>query len=109
MEDSRESKALIPAPEASGALLSHAVAPAGDRGAIERQGGVPEEFLAAEILIIRVLDPPCAHHPVAEIEGVLENGKGSGGRPGRSVYTAPNFSSRKRQSIAFRGFSRSTK
>ena len=49
------------------ALLAHAVAPAGDRGALERQG-VPEEFLAAEILIIRVLDPPCAHHFVAEIE-----------------------------------------
>jgi hypothetical protein len=27
---------------------------------------VPEELLAAEILIIRVLDPPCAHHFVAE-------------------------------------------
>jgi hypothetical protein len=41
---------------------------------IERQG-VPEEFLAAEVLIIRVLDPPCAHDFVAEIERVLENGE----------------------------------
>ena len=68
------------------ALLAHAVAPAGDRGAIERQGA-PEELLAAEILIIRVLDPPCAHHFVAEIEGVLENGK-AGHQLGRKWWAA---------------------
>jgi hypothetical protein len=59
--------------------------------------GVAEEFLAAEILIIRVLDPPIAHH----------SGVGSGGRPGLSVYTAPNFPSRKRQSIARASFASS--
>jgi IstB-like ATP binding protein len=69
-----------------------------------------QPFLAAEILIIRVFDPPCAHHFVAEIEGVLENGK-AGHQPGwqrwpagRSLYTAPNFSSRKRESIARASF-----
>jgi hypothetical protein len=44
------------------ALLAHAVAPAGDRGAIQRQG-VPEEFLAAEILIIRG-SRPTVHIPL---------------------------------------------
>src|SRR5580693_9605019 len=68
------------------ALLAHAVAPAGDRGAIKRQG-VAEEFLAAEILIIRVLDPPIAHHLVTEIEGVLENGE-AGHQPGRQRWPA---------------------
>jgi hypothetical protein len=48
---------------------------------------VPEELLAAEILIIRVLDPPCAHHFVAEIEGVLENGE-AGHQPGRQRWPA---------------------
>jgi hypothetical protein len=32
---------------------------------------------------------------------------GSGGRPGRSVYTAPNLSARKRQSIARASFANS--
>src|SRR6516164_6728331 len=68
------------------ALLAHAVAPAGDRGAIKRQG-MAEEFLAAEILIIRVLDPPIAHHFVAEIEGVLENGE-AGHQPGRQRWSS---------------------
>ena len=53
-------------------LLAHAVAPVGHRGAIERQP-VLEKLLAAEVLVIRVLDPPLAHHFVAEIVGVLEN------------------------------------
>ena len=41
-----------------------------------------EEFLAAEILIIRVLEPSIAHDLVAEIEGVLENGEARH-QPGR--------------------------
>jgi hypothetical protein len=36
-----------------------------------------KEFLAAEILVIRVLDPQLAHDLVAEVVGVLENGKPS--------------------------------
>jgi hypothetical protein len=43
--------------------------------ALQRLSGrvVSQESLAAEILMIRVIGPPCANHFVAEIEGVLQN------------------------------------
>ena len=53
---------------------AHAIAPMGHRGAIERQP-VPEELLAAEVLVIRVFQPNLAHHLVAEVVGVLEDGE----------------------------------
>jgi hypothetical protein len=65
---------------------------------------VLEELLAAEVLVIGVLDPPLAQHFVQQVVGVLEdrspaiNRVGSGGRPGSSVQTSPNRSSRKLQS-----------
>src|SRR5882757_6197131 len=62
-------------------LLAHAIAPVGHRGAIERQP-VLEKLLAAEVLVVRVLDPLLAHHLVAQIVAVLENGK-PGHQPGR--------------------------
>ena len=91
------------------ALLAHAVAPAGDRGAIKRQG-VAEEFLAAEILIIRFSTHRSHTTSSLRLKVCLRMARpaisrvGSGGRPGLSVYTAPNFSSRKRQSIARASF-----
>src|SRR5216684_1986166 len=54
-----------------------------------------EELLAAEVLEVRVLHPAIAHSRV-----------GNGGWPGLSVYTAPSFSSRKRQSIVRASFTR---
>ena len=63
------------------ALFAHAIAPAGDRGALKRQRVLEEDF-TAEVLIIRVLDPAIAHDFVAEIESVLENGEACH-QPGR--------------------------
>jgi hypothetical protein len=60
---------------------AHAIAPVGHRGAIERQA-VLEKLLATEILVIRILDPQLARDLVAEVVGVLENGK-PGHQPGR--------------------------
>jgi hypothetical protein len=60
--------------------------PRGQRRAIELQV-VPEHHLAAEILKIRVLDPPVAQRIVREIVHVLEdeqpatNRVGNGGCP----------------------------
>ena len=53
-------------------LLTQPLAPAGQRRAIKRQV-VPEHHLAAEILKIRVLDPPVAQCLVREIVHVLED------------------------------------
>ena len=53
-------------------LRAQPLAPAGQRRAIERQV-VPERHLAAEILKIRVLDPPVAQPLVREIVHVLED------------------------------------
>ena len=53
-------------------LLAHAVAPARQRRAIEHQP-VLEELLAAEELVIGVLDPALAQHLVGEIISVLED------------------------------------
>ena len=53
-------------------LLTQPLAPAGQRRAIERQC-VPEHHLAAEILKIRVLDPPVAQRLFREIVHVLED------------------------------------
>ena len=55
-------------------LLAHAVAPARQRRAIEHQP-VLEELLAAEELVIGVLDPALAQHLVGEVIGVLEDGQ----------------------------------
>jgi hypothetical protein len=58
--------------------------------AIEHQPML-EELLAAEELVIRVLDPALAQHLVGQVVGVLRiaspaiNRVGSGGRPGSSV------------------------
>jgi hypothetical protein len=48
------------------------LAPARQRGALERQF-VLEELLTAEELIIRVLDPALAQDLVGEVVGVLED------------------------------------
>src|ERR1700722_10522433 len=53
-------------------LLAQPLAPAGQRRAIERQL-VPEYYFAAEILEIRVLDPPVAQRLVGQIVHVLED------------------------------------
>ena len=53
-------------------LLAHALAPARQRRAVEHQL-VLEELLAAEELVIRVLDPALAQHLVGQIVGVLED------------------------------------
>lgn len=53
-------------------LFPHALAPAGQRRAIEHQP-VPEEFLAAEVLVIGVLYPALAQRFVGQVVGVLEN------------------------------------
>jgi hypothetical protein len=53
-------------------LLTQPLAPAGQRRAIERQL-VPEYHFAAEILEIRVLDPPVAQRLVGQIVHVLED------------------------------------
>jgi len=66
------------------ALFAHAIAPAGDRGALKRQRVLEEDF-TAEVLIIRVLDPAIAHDFVAEIESVLENGEACH-QPGRQRW-----------------------
>jgi hypothetical protein len=55
-------------------FLAHAIAPVGHRGTIQWQP-VLEKLLAAEVLVIRVLDPEFAYHFVAEVIGVLENGE----------------------------------
>ena len=55
-------------------LLAHALAPAGQRGAIEHQP-VLEELLAAEELIIGVLHPAFAQHLIGEVVSVLEDCK----------------------------------
>ena len=55
-------------------FFAHAIAPVGHRGTIERQP-VLEKLLAAEVLVIGVLDPPLAHGLVAEVVGVFENGE----------------------------------
>src|SRR5450432_1027243 len=53
-------------------LLAHALTPARQRRAVERQS-VPEELLAAEQLIIRVLDPALAQNFVGEVVHMLED------------------------------------
>jgi hypothetical protein len=53
-------------------FLAHAVAPARQRRAIEHQPML-EELLAAEELVIGILDPTLAQHLVGEIVGVLED------------------------------------
>src|SRR3974377_2312135 len=57
-------------------LPPHALAPACQRGAVEHQP-VLEELFAAEILVIRVLDPMLAQRLVGEVLHVLEDGKPS--------------------------------
>jgi hypothetical protein len=53
-------------------FLAHAVTPARQRRAIEHQPML-EELLAAEELVIGVLDPTFAQHLVGEVVGVLED------------------------------------
>src|SRR5437879_3781108 len=71
-----------------------------------------EELLAAEVLEVRVLHPAIAQSLVGKVISVLEDRQpaisrvGNGGWPGLSVYTAPSFSSRKRQSIVRASFTR---
>jgi hypothetical protein len=65
-------------------LLAHAGAPARQRRAIEHQPML-EELLAAEVLVIRVLDPALAQHFIGQIISVLEDppsiaSKAAGGR-----------------------------
>src|SRR3974377_326895 len=57
-------------------LPPHALAPACQRGAIEHQP-VLEELFAAEILVIRVLDPMLAQRLVGEVLHVLEDAEPS--------------------------------
>src|ERR1035441_1701784 len=52
----------------------HALAPARQRGAVGHQP-VLKELLAAEVLVIRVLDPLLAQRLVGEVLHVLEDGK----------------------------------
>jgi hypothetical protein len=69
-----------------------------------------EKFLAAEVPEVRVLHPAIAQSLVGKVIAVLRIASpaisrvGSGGWPGLSLYTAPNLSSRKRQSIARASF-----
>src|SRR6516165_9394205 len=69
-----------------------------------------EKFLAAEVLEIRVLHSAIAQSVVGKVVVCLRIASpaisrvGNGGWPGLSVYTAPNLSSRKRQSIACPSF-----
>src|SRR5437870_8221986 len=68
-----------------------------------------EKFLAAEVLEIRVLHPAIAQSLVGKVvclrtASPVSSRVGNGGWPGLSVYTAPNLSSRKRQSIACPSF-----
>lgn len=70
-------------------LFPHALAPTGQRGAIEWQP-VAEERLTAQQLIIRVLQLAFAPRLIGEAVHVLDDGEtgrrvGSGGRPGVSV------------------------
>lgn len=53
------------------ALFADPLAPAGERGGIDRRAML-KEGLAGEVLVIRVLDPACDHRLVGEPEGVLE-------------------------------------
>ena len=53
------------------ALLADALAPAGERRGIDRRTML-EERLTAEMLVVWVLDPPCDHRLVRQLEGVLE-------------------------------------
>jgi hypothetical protein len=53
-------------------ILAQALAPARQRRAVERQL-VAERQLAAEVLVIRVLQPARAQHLVAEVVHVLQN------------------------------------
>ena len=53
-------------------LLAHALAPARHRRAVERQR-VLKELLAAEQLIIRVLDPALAQNLIGEVVHMLED------------------------------------
>jgi len=53
-------------------LLTHALAPARQRRAIEHQP-VLEELLAAEVLVIGVLDPALAQHLIGQVIAVLED------------------------------------
>jgi len=62
-------------------LLAHALAPAGQRGAIERQS-VLEKLRAAEILEIWVLHPAIAQRLVREVMHVLQDQQ-PGHQPGR--------------------------
>ena len=55
-------------------LLAHALAPARQRGAVEHQAML-EELLAAEELVIGVLQPALAQHFIGEVVGVLEDGQ----------------------------------
>jgi len=69
-----------------------------------------KKFLAAEVLEVRVLHPAIAQSLVGKVVSVFKDRwpaisrVGNGGWPGLSVYTAPNLSSRKRQSIACPSF-----
>ena len=69
-------------------LFAHALTPAGERGAIKRQD-VAEELFPAQILKIRVLNPPCAQLLIRQVEGMLEDGKArhQPGRQGRHART----------------------
>jgi hypothetical protein len=62
-------------------VLAHALTPAGQRRTVERER-VAEELLAAEQLIIRVLDPALAQDLVGEVAHVLEDGQ-AGHQPRR--------------------------
>ena len=55
-------------------LLTHTLAPARQRGAVEHQPML-EELLAAEELEIRVLNPTVAQHLVREVVHVFEDGE----------------------------------
>lgn len=70
--------------------LSHSspttLAPTRLRGAVEGEP-VLGEFLAAEELVIGILDPSCAQHLVGEVVHVLQNGE-PGYQPRRQERTA---------------------
>lgn len=85
-------------------LLAEPLAPARHRRSIERQP-VAEAQLAAEVLVIGVLDPAGAQHLIREIVHVLETNRPATSRvgspgPGPVWHSEPKRSSRNFQSIS---------
>ena len=87
-------------------LFAQPLAPAGQRGAFERQLML-ETLLAAEVLIVRVLQPARAQDLVGQIvhmclrmNSPATSRVAKGGCPGPALHTEPKRPSRKSQSIS---------